>query len=274
MSRHSNETKTESAFTALLLLSLIILPFGLTTLVVQNLRDYEQSLRARLRFEVYLRDQTTPDQVQLLIEQVKSLEGFAQFSYRDKSDVFEQVQTALGTQLLPDDAANPFPSVVEIAFTPPFSNLANFDKVDILLQKYPFVEEVNYGSDWLTAHEKTFASAERILSALRIITAACSFLLMFWFMRRVILSREQYFTILRRLGAGWRMMAFPFILRKTILGMAAAALSLVALYGCFRLVTGWSIDISFVTLANMITVLGFGGIVALLSSTLAVGREV
>jgi cell division transport system permease protein len=274
MPRLDGDTKNVSLLTALLLLSLIILPFGLTTLVVQNLRDYEQSLRSRLRFEIYLRDQTTPEQVQLLITQLKTLEGFVQFSYRDKTDVFEQMQTALGTQLLPDDATNPFPSVVEIAFTPPYSNLANFNLIEIVLRKFPFVEEVNYGADWLTAHEKTFSSAEQILSALRTITSVCTFLLMFWFMRRIILSREQYYTILRRLGAGWRMMAIPFILRKTVLGMAAAALSLVALYGCFRLVTGWQIDVTFVTAANMSIVLGFGGIVALLSATLAIGREI
>ncbi len=71
--------KGVSVIAALLLLSLIILPFGLTLLVEQNLHDYEQSLRSRLKFEIYLREQATPDQVQLLIEQVKKMEGFSQF---------------------------------------------------------------------------------------------------------------------------------------------------------------------------------------------------
>ena len=274
MPQANDKAEGVSAFVALLLLSLIILPFGLTTLSVQNLRDYEQSLRSRLKFEIYLRDQATPQQVQQLVEQVKTLDGFTSFSYRDKSEVFEQMQTALGTQLLPDSAANPFPSVVEISFLPAYSTLVNFEQVKAGLLRFPFIEDVNYGADWLKAHEKTFSSAERILAALRLITGICAFLLMFWFMRRIVLSRENYYVILRRLGAGWRMMALPFVLRKTALGTGAAALSLLALYGCFRLVTGWSIAIDFVTATNMVSVLAFGGLVALLSSALAVSREV
>lgn len=265
--------KGVSVITALLLLSLIILPFGLTILVEQNLHDYEQSLRTRLKFEIYLREQATPDQVQLVIEQVKKLEGFSHFNYRDRSEVFKDMQLALGATLLPDDAPNPFPSVVEVSFVPQYSTLAHFEKVNLSTKKFPFIEDVNYGAEWLEAHEKTFASANKILTAMRMITTGCALILMFWFMKRIILGRSEYYTILRRLGAGWRVMAFPFIIRKTALGVAGAGLSLLALYGCFALATGWSIEISFVTSTNMLAVLGFGGLVALLSATLAVGPE-
>lgn len=270
----SKQSSNTPAWSALILLSLIILPFGLTTLVVQNLTEYERSLRSKLKFEIYLRDTTTPEQVQILISQLKSLEGFVDFSYRDKEEVFADMQNTLGTQLLPENSANPFPSMVAVSFDPAHSKLADFDDVAVQLRKFPFIEETNYGAEWLAAHERTFTSAEQILAALKIITGACAFLLMFWFMRRVILSQEQYYTVLRRLGAGWRILAFPFILRKTLLGISAAAVSLLVLYGCFRLATGWSIDIDFVTQSNILTVLGFGGLVALFSSTIAVSREV
>lgn len=271
MPQSERNHKGVSMITALLLLSLIILPFALTTLVEQNTRDYELSLRSRLKFEIYLREQTTPKELQLLITQVKNLEGFAHFSYRDRQEVFKEMQTALGATLLPDDAPNPFPSVIEISFTPQFSNLAHFERIKTSTEKLAFVEDVNFGSDWLAAHERTFVSAARILTALRFITAACALILMFWFMRRLILGRSDYYMILRRLGAGWRVMALPFILRKTALGVSAACLSLLALYGCFQLAAGWSIDIVFVTGGNMLIVLAFGGLVALLSSTLAFG---
>ncbi len=274
MPRSEAGGRSVSVFTALLLLSLIILPFGLTTMVEQNLHDYEQSLRSRLKFEIYLREQATPEQVQLLIGQIKTMEGFSNFNYRDRGDVFKEMQAALGANLLPDDAPNPFPSVVEVAFAPQYSTLTHFEAVGFSIRKFSFIEDVNYGADWLEAHEQTFASATRILTAVRVITAGCSLILMFWFMKRVILGRNEYYTILRRLGAGWRVVALPFILRKTALGIAGAALSLLALYGCFALAVGWSIEISFVTSANMLAVLGFGGLVALLSAALAVGPEI
>ncbi|MGB5106000.1 MAG: permease-like cell division protein FtsX [Candidatus Zixiibacteriota bacterium] len=274
MPRRTKDRRKTPIWSALILLSLIILPFGLTTLVIQNLGEYERSLRSKLKFEIYLRDTTTPEQVQTLLTQIKSLEGFVDFSYRDREEVFADMQSTLGTQLLPENSANPFPSMVAVSFDAYHSKLSNFDDVAVQMRKFPFIEEVNYGAEWLAAHERTFNSAEQILSALKIITGACAFLLMFWFMRRVILSQEQYYTVLRRLGAGWKILAFPFILRKTLLGIAAAAVSLIVLYACFRFVTGWSIEIDFVTQANVITILGFGGFVSLFSSTLAVSREV
>lgn len=273
MSHSDSGNGGTSVLAALLLLSLIILPFGMTTLVEQNLLDYEQSLRSRLKFEIYLREQTTPDEVQLLINQVKIMEGFSQFSYRDREEVFRSMQMALGTNLLPDDAPNPFPSVVEVTFDPKYSTLTHFESISMSTNKFPFIEDVNFGSEWLEAHERTFASATKILSALRIITAGCSLILMFWFMKRVVNLRNEYYAMLRRLGAGWRILAFPFILRKTALGVAAAALSLLALYACFAMVSGWSVEINFVTAANIMVVLGFGGLVALLSAALAVGPE-
>ena len=273
MSHSNHGNKGTPVIAALLLLSLIILPFGMTTLIEQNLHDYEQSLRSRLKFEIYLREQTTPDQVQLLINQVKTMDGFSQFSYRDRDEVFRGMQMALGTNLLPDDAPNPFPSVVEVAFEPKYSTLAYFENIRMSTSKFPFIEDVNYGAEWLEAHERTFASAAKVLLAVRIITACCSLILMFWFMKRVINLRNEYYAMLRRLGAGWRIMVLPFVLRKTALGIAAAALSLLSLYGCFSLVTGWSIEINFVTATNMMAVLGFGGLVALLSAVLAIGTE-
>ena len=105
MLRFSPENRKSAWISALLLLSLIILPFGLTTLVVQNLGEYERSLRSKLKFEIYLRDSSSPEQIQTLITQIKTIDGFVGFSFYDKEDVFSNMQNTLGTQLLPENSA-------------------------------------------------------------------------------------------------------------------------------------------------------------------------
>lgn len=249
-------------------LVLSLIPVAVMLLVSQNLQWYEIRLREQLRFVIYLNDQIKPEDLQSLIARVKTLDGFRSFEYRDKGEVFAEMQNLVGAELLPGQSTNPFPHLLELRFQARAATLANFERATIELKKYPMVEEINFGAGWLAAQERVFAASQQIAMILRLLTMAAAALLVYWQTRRLMQAHQQFFYSLRLLGAGWRQTAVPVLNRIVGDAALAAGICLIALYGACVLATRWDLQLSFFTLA------GAGAVVFLTVATAFVGAAV
>lgn len=249
-------------------LALSLVPVALMLLVSQNLQWYETRLREQLRYVIFLNDQIQPEELQSLIARVKSLDGFSEFAYRDKSDVFAEMQGLVGAELLPGRSNNPFPHLLELRFRASAATLANFERTTIELKKYPMVEEINFGAGWLSAQERVFTVSQQIVLILRLISMAAAALLVYWQTRRLLQSHQRFFHSLRLLGASWSQIAWPVLNR--IIGDAALAaiLCLLSLYAACLFASRWDLQLSFFTMA------GVAGVLFLTVATAFIGAAI
>lgn len=240
---------------------LSLAPVALVLLVMHNLNQQEFELRRQLKLVVYLSDQLAAEQIGTLTGRVKSLDGYQSFEYRDRAEVFAEMQSLIGAELLPGRAENPFPNVLEVSFAPVKSTLTNFEISAIQLKQFPFVESVDYGAQWLAAQERTFAATARVALALRIATVLAALLLIFWQARRLLSSHQEFMTAMRLLGAGWRFVGVPVFSRTLGDALIAGALCLGLLYSGCLLAREWSLRLVF---------FGPDGIAAVMFITVAV----
>jgi cell division protein FtsX len=236
-------------------LALSLAPVAVMLLVTENLQRYETDLRAKLRYVVYLNDQTTPDDLQALIARAKALDGFASFAYRDKSEVFREMQDLVGAELLPGQSTNPFPHLLELRFHSRWATLAHFERATIALKKFPTIEEINYGAGWLAIQERAFAASRQIAMILRLITMAAAALLVYWQTRRLLQSHQPFLHSLRLLGAGWRQLSLPILNRMIGDAAFAALVCLGALYLACVIAGRWELQLSYFSLPGIAAVI-------------------
>ncbi len=227
--------------------ALVVMLLGAGILLRENLHRQDQRFRADLRLEVFLRDDTTSDELRRLINELQSLTGFASLEHRDKVEAYARMQDVLGTQLLPSGGFNPFPSSLIVMFKPAAATFQTFQNAENQLKNVRYVEGTRYPKAALMSQDNVFSFFNRA-SILLLFALAISLLLVMWLgMRRVALISREESRILRLLGADWRQIGLPLAGRGLAVGAAAAVVGLLLLYVLWDFSARLSLQLSFIT---------------------------
>ena len=227
--------------------AVVVMLLGATVLLRENLQRQEQRFKADLRLELFLRDDTTPDELSALIDDVKSLVGYESFSYRDKSEAYAEMQTTLGKQLLPASGLNPFPNSIMVVFAPQSSNYRSFQSAENKLKVIRCVEGVRYPKASMISQENVFAFFGKAATALLLLTAA-ALLLIFWLgARKTALTNHEETRVLKLLGAGFRQIGLPLVVTGFTIGLTAGVAGLFFLYLLWHLSSRLPLQLSFIT---------------------------
>ena len=142
--------KTMSFF-AVLATSFSLLVLGLFTLALLNLNALIRHLENKVEIVVYLRDNADQGLVGLALEDLSKLEGVRQVRYVSKEKALENFRTDLGpdSDLLQDLETNPVPASFNITMKPGYRDTLHVKLVADQAQALTFVEEVDYGREWL-----------------------------------------------------------------------------------------------------------------------------
>lgn len=245
---------------------------GVAAMLKENVDNYEKEYRARLSLEIYLRDDTTPQELQALIDSVKSLTGYQAFRFRGKAEAYNRMQQSLGVQILPNNGFNPFPNAVSVSLAPQFAGYPSFARAESDLHRVRCVEEINYGKSQLMAQERLFVSLKRLTLILEIVTLLAAVAVVFWGIRKMALSRRQETRILKLFGAGWKQIGIKTVAEGSLLGTAAAAIGVAVSYLFCLIAPAMPMQLVFVSMAVSITI-GLVGLIAGMSAGLLVARS-
>ena len=142
--------KTMSVF-AVLATGFSLLVLGLFSLALLNLNTLIRYLENKVEIVAYLRDDANQGEVGLAIEDLSRLEGVSQVRYLSKLEALENFRADLGpdSDLLQDLETNPVPASFNINMKEGYRDTLHVQRVAERAQALSFVEEVDYGRDWL-----------------------------------------------------------------------------------------------------------------------------
>jgi cell division protein FtsX len=246
---------------------------GISVLLKENLGSYERNYRANLRFEIFLRDETSPRELQTLLAMIKSLDGYQSFYYRDKAEAYTQVQQSLGVQLLPDSGFNPLPNAISVSFAMQSSTARVFSGVEECLRSVRCVEETDYGKESLLAQERTLTSFGRLASALELLTFVSALMVVLWGVRKSALLRCEETRVLKLFGAGWRQIGLPLVTEGTFVGLIAAILGVSLLYLFWRLSPIPNLELAHLSAVGSVMIVLSGLLAGVASSLLIAQRQ-
>lgn len=220
------------SFFAILATGFSLLTLELFVLVLLNINSIIRRMEDKVEVVVYLRDVAEPAQVGLAIEDLSGLEGVARVRYESKDEALERFRADLGpnSDLLRDLEANPVPASLSITMKPGFRDTLHVKIIAQAASALPFVEEVDYGREWLGRMQmlKHILSVTRIVSAS--ILALIAIILISSAIKIAIFSRRKEIFIMKIVGATNGYVRRSFLLEGFIKGAVGGILAVVVIY--------------------------------------------
>jgi cell division transport system permease protein len=258
---------------AMIALSLFVV--GLFGLAAHNVRRVIQDVESRVEIVAYLRDDAAPGSVQLAQEQIGDFSEVRAVRYISREEALQIAHRELSElgSIFGSLDSNPLPASLEVQL---HTGQADVDAVRMVAERialYPFVEEVQYGADWL---DKVFV-LRRVAAAATLTLgagfAAVAALIIGAAIRMAIFARRDEIVIMRLVGATDAFIRSPFVLEGLLTGLIGAAMAMAATYGVFRLLSGAVVELAWLPATYLAGGLLAGALVGVLASTVAVHRH-
>ena len=145
-----SRAKTMSFF-AILSTGFSLLVLGLFVLALLNLHTLIRYFENKVEIVAYLQDSADMGQVGMAVEDLSRTDGVDRVSLLSKEEALENFRRELGpdSDLLQDLESNPVPASLNITMKPGFRDTLHVQQVAEQAAALPFVEEVDYGREWL-----------------------------------------------------------------------------------------------------------------------------
>jgi cell division transport system permease protein len=258
---------------AMIALSLFVV--GLFGLAAYNVRSVVQEVESRVEIVAYLRDDAAVGSVDIAQQQIREFAEVREVRYVSREEALAVARRDLGelASMFGNLESNPLPASLEVSL---HTGQGNADVVRSVAQRidlYPFVEEVQYGEEWL---EKVFV-LRRVAAAatmtLGLGFAAVASLIIGAAIRMAIFARRDEILIMRLVGATDSFIRRPFVIEGLLTGVLGAALAVAATYGVFQLLSGAVFQLEWLPPLYLGGGLAAGAIVGLMASVVAVRRH-
>jgi cell division transport system permease protein len=256
-------------------ISLSLFVVGLFALTAYNIREAIEGIEERVEVVAYLRDETTPEQLQLLQREIARLPEARQIHYVSRD---EAIATAIEElpefkQAFSDLEGNPLPASLEVRLRSGFRDSASVERVAQRLSSYPTVEEVRYGRDWvgkIVSLRRIAGGASAIIGGAFALVAA---IIIATAVRISVFARREEIEIMRLVGATDGFIRRPFLLEGLVTGLVGGALAVLLTWIACQVVDVSLMRVVWLPPEWALAGVAVGAVYGFLSSAVAVRRH-
>lgn len=262
-------------------LSIVTIAFALYTLGVfglvwLNIERVLEGAEERVEIVAYLRDDTTAAETGALMREAAVYPEVDSIRYVSREDALARVREEFQEyeELYEDLDTNPLPASLEIALAPGFRRSEQVQEVAARISRFPFVEEVRYGEEWV--RKLNFLQDMSLFLGLVVggIFACVAFVAIGATINLVVLAREDEFAIMKMVGATPGFIARPFVLEGFTKGVIGALVALALLLATFTVLERRVLALEFYSPAEIAIGVALGGVLGSLASILSLRRHV
>lgn len=209
--------------------------FGLFMILFLNLDLLHQNWAERLQATIYLKDSADE---KYLIDTLRKEKEVAEVTYISKEKALLEFQKELGKEksILNIIADNPLPASIDITLKKEYRSSEFIGPLVEMIKKLPGVEEVHYGEDWvrdLTILLKGLKVTGLLLGSF---LAAGIIFIISNTIRLTLYARQEEIEIMKLIGATRGFIRGPFVVEGVLQGLSGGVLSILFLYGFYRIV--------------------------------------
>ncbi|HSW99032.1 MAG TPA: permease-like cell division protein FtsX [Candidatus Saccharimonadales bacterium] len=222
---------------AVMIITLTIVLFSVVTNA--TFANTIAQITAKIDVSVYLKDSAPPEQVQLLLSDLRALPNVSGVTYLNKDKALEvyKQENAGDTKLLSALSAtdNPIPATIRVKPR----DLNKIPDIQTALEQKrfgPLIDQISYNGDRKAAIDK-IAHATNLMKRAGIIAvvvfAVISVLIIFNTIQMAIFNRRDELTIMRLLGASTSYIRGPFVVEAVTYGVISALVSVLLIHSLF-----------------------------------------
>src|SRR5688500_6646320 len=246
--------------------------FGLTAF---NIRRAIERLEEKVEVVAYLRDETTPAQLELALQEITALPEVAEVLHVNKTEALATAMAEMEEfrDVFTDLESNPLPASLEVRLKPGFRSPAQVDRVARRIQPYPFVEEVRYGRDWLQnifTLRRVAAGVAMVIGGAFALVAA---IVIATAVRITVFARREEISIMRLVGATDGFVQRPFLLEGLASGLMGGLLAAGLTWTTYKLLGSTMFSVEWLPGQWIVLTVLAGTAFGLLSSLIAVRRH-
>lgn len=258
---------------AMVALALYVL--GLFGIVAHNLQSSLATMEERVEVVAFLRDDVRTDEIELAVAQVRQIPEVETIVYVSKAQALEQARLDFPDfdRIFADLEVNPLPASFEIRMREGTRTEESIARIATTVEAYPFVEDVNYGREWverLFTLRRVGAITAAILGAAFGLVAA---LIIGTALRIAIFARRDEIYIMRLVGARGSFIRRPFLLEGAMAGFIGGVLAVGLTWGTYHLVNRFLFTVVWIPPAWTGLGLGLGVLFGVIASNLAVRKH-
>ncbi len=260
------------AITAIFSLAAALTLGGMFVLLSWNAHLAIEDVGDRREMVVYLNDDVTAAQRDVLIGRIHDLYGSV--TYVNKEQAWKEFTAQVGdATLLESVTDNPLPASLRVKLKPQLLTPESMEATARQISGFPEVEDVRYGAEWVrrldTISHMLFAITVSVLA----MVGLAVLLIVYTTIRFTVLARRQQVEIMARLGATGRFIATPFVLEALTEALLGGLIALGILFAAQQLLAARLMSgIAFLPWTGIAAFLGGVLVLALLSGLVALGR--
>lgn len=261
-------------------LSIVTIAFALYTLSVFglvwiNIERVLEGIERRVEVIAYLEDGTRPEESGALIREAAAYPEVDSIAFVSKEDALDRARADLTeySDLYADLETNPLPASIEVALRPGYRRGDNAREVAARLARFPFVEDVDYGREWV--QKLGFLQDLSLFLGVVVgsIFGVIAFVSIGATINMVLMSREDEIAIMKMVGATAGFIARPFVIEGFAKGVLGAIAALALLTGTFELLEQRVLAFEFYTPFQVVTGILIGGTLGALASIVSLRRH-
>ena len=257
------------------MVGLALFVVALFSLAAFNLQLALRTLEERVEVVAYLREGTTAAEMEIARTELAQLPEVVEVRYVTKDEALERARRDLPGfgELFVSDEVNPLPASLEVRLRDGTRTETAVTQVAGVADDYPFVEDVQYGREWVDKLFTLRRIAGFTTAVLGGAFGAVAALIIATALRIAIFARKDEIYIMRLVGARNSFIRRPFLVEGAMAGLAGGALALLLTWATYRAVTQFLFEVTWMPLAWAAAVVAAGAAFGILASAIAVRRH-
>ena len=255
---------------AMIALSLLVI--GLFGIAAHNIRRVLDRVESRVEVVAYLRDDADFAAVESAQNEMKKVAAVREVRYVSREQALENARKELPEfqQLFGTLEGNPLPASIEVAMHPQQGGTETVLNLARRLSQYPFVEDVQFGREWL---DKVYL-LRRVAGAATLVMggsfALVAALIIGAAVRIAVFARRDEISIMRLVGATDGFVRRPFQIEGVLAGLAGAGLALTLTFVAYRAMSQSLLQLEWMPSLWAFGILALGAVLGGLASNVAV----
>lgn len=241
-----------TTFTAIGSVFLSLLIIGIFIIVHQNSHQLIDYIRSEYRIEVFFEDHVNNEDAQLIVDQIKELDGVQSIAIVTKEDALKIYQDQFDENLIDILGYNPLPNSAVINIDKHGNTEVDVEPLITNLEKIPNVDEVVYEGTLIRRIEYFYKTIVKILSYIAIGLLVITIIVISNTVKLSVYAKRDLIQNLKSIGATNMFIKTPFIIEGILDGILGSLLAIIVLFVAARSANAYIADLlSFKILFNI-----------------------
>ena len=263
--------------TACISTSLVLLLLGSVILVVLTSGRLSDHVRENLELSLLLNDDAKPTEIDRIVHYVGKQCYTKELRYISKEDILAEQTASMGLDPTEFLGYNPYTASIEVKLKADFANTDSLVPIKNTLMRFTQIREVSYPSELMDNVNDNIRKISALLLSLALVLSFISFALISNTIKLTIYSQRFLLHTMKLVGASWRFIRRPFLIRNLGIGVLSGLLANgvlgVGIYLLFR----YEPQMVHLFTTSMLAVVGcsvmlFGVLITLLCAYVSINR--